>query len=118
MAERKFISPTGIVSSEAVKLDFEGAQRFDKVLVGKLGVFFRDGFRTKYVPYGELEHAFIRVQEVNGKLCCGTAVFTYFRLILVCGGKEWGDIISEKEKEMDDALALIAKRSPGTKIGV
>ena len=118
MAEKKLTTPQGGVTDAAAVADMESAQRFDRVLVGTLGVYFRDGFKTKYVPYSLLEHAFIRVQEVNGRMCCGKAVFHYFRLILVCGGREWGNIISEDEKAMDDALALIAKRSPATRIGV
>ena len=117
MSEKKFHSPSGPVTDSAVAADHAGAQVFDRALVGALGVYYRDGFKTKYVPYSSLERAFIRVQEVNGRLCCGKAVFAYFRLILVVNGKEWGDIMSEDEKAMDDALAAIARRSPSTAIG-
>lgn len=117
MAEKKFSSPSGPVSDAAITADYDGAQRFDKVLVGSLGVYYRDGFKIKYVPYTALERAFIRVQEVNGRMCCGKAVFSYFRLVFVVRGKEWGDAISEDEKAMDDALAAIARRSPATAIG-
>ena len=117
MAEKKFSSPSGVVTDAAVAADFVSAKAFDKALVGALGVYYRDGFRTKYVPYSALERAFIRVQEVNGRLCCGRATFAYFRLVLVVNGKEWGDVMSEDEKAMDDALAAIAQRSPSTAIG-
>ena len=117
MSEKKFTAPSGVVSDAAVTADFDAAQRFDKVLVGSLGVYYRDGFKTKYVPYAQLERAFIRVQEVNGRMCCGKAVFHYFRLVFVVGGKEWGDVISEDEKATDDALSEIARRSPATAIG-
>ena len=117
MAEKKFHSPAGVVTDAALAADFDGAQVFDRVCVGATGVYYRDGFKTKYVPYSALERAFIRVQEVNGRFCCGKAVFAYYRLVLVVDGKEWGDIMSEDEKAMDDALAAIAQRSPATAIG-
>lgn len=117
MAEKKFSSPAGVVADAAVNADFESAQTFDKVFVGRLGIYYRDGFKTKYVPYASLERAFIRVQEVNGRMCCASATFHYFRLILVVDEKEWGNILSEDEKAMDDALAAIAARSPATAIG-
>ena len=117
MSEKKFTAPSGTLSDAALAADYESALRFDKVLVGVQGVYYRDGFKLKFVPYDALERAFIRIQEVNGKLCCGKATFAYYRLILVVGGKEWGDIISEDEKAMDDALAAIAARSPSTAIG-
>lgn len=117
MSDKKFTTPSGVVTDAGIAADFDSAQRFDKVLVGSLGVYYRDGFKTKYVPYADLERAFIRVQEVNGRMCCGKAVFHYFRLVFVVGGKEWGDVISEDEKATDDALAEIARRSPATAIG-
>lgn len=117
MAEKNYYSPSGPVSGADVQADFEGAVKYDKVFVGALGVYFQDGFRKKYVPYSVLERAFIRIQEVNGRMCCGKAVFAYYRLILVVNGKEWGNVMSEDEKAMDDALAAIAERSPNTAIG-
>ena len=117
MAEKKFYSPAGLVTDAAVAADHESAGKFDKALVGALGVYYRDGFKTKYVPYSALERAFIRIQEVNGRFCCGKAVFAYYRLVLVVNGKEWGDIMSEDEHAMDEALAEIARRSPATAIG-
>lgn len=117
MAEKKYLTPGGTVSGGTIDADCESAQLFDKVRVGTLGVYFREGFRVKHVPYTALERAFIRVQEVNGRLCCGKAVFAYFRLVFVVNGKEWADVISEDEKAMDDALAEIAARSPATAIG-
>lgn len=118
MAEKKFAGINGTVIDEAVNADFEQAIQFDKVRVGKLGVYFRDGFKTRYLAYDLIERVFIRIQEVNGKLCCGNTVLQYFRLVFVKDGKEFADVISENEKALDEALALIAVNAPGVKIGV
>ena len=117
MSERKIYSPSGAVSDVSIVSDFENSVLYDKAYIGKLGVYYRDGFRLKYVPYPCLERAFIRVQEVNGRFCCGKAVFAYYKLVLVVDGKEWGEILSEDEKAMDEALAEISRRSPATAIG-
>ena len=117
MAERKFHGPGGAISSPELSADFEAAESFDKVRVGKLGVYWREGFRLRALPYGSFERVFIRIQEVNGKLCCGKAVFQYFRLVFVRGGKEYADVMSEDEAAMDAALARIAELSPETQIG-
>ena len=117
MADKRFFSPSGAVCDAAVESDFDRAERYDKVFVGALGVYYRDGFRFKYVPYPALERAFIRVQEVNGRLCCGTANFEYYRLVFVSGGQEIADVMSEKEKEMDAALACIHEAAPAIAIG-
>ena len=117
MAEKRFIGVSGAVSSAGLCADYDAAERFDKLKVGKLGVYFRDGLRTRFLAYGDFERAFIRIHEVNGKLCCGKAVFQYFRMVFVRDGKEFADVIGEDEKAMDAALARIAELSPATLIG-
>ena len=114
MAEKKFAGINGAVTSPEVSADYEAAAEFDKVKVGKLGVYFRDGFKTRFMDYTLLERVFIRIQEVNGRMCCGNTVFAYYRLVFVVDGKEIADTISEDEKAMDDALALIKANAPAS----
>ena len=80
MSDKSFSGLNGSVDSPAVSDDFESARLFDKVRVGRLGVYFRDGFKTRFLDYPSLERVFIRVQQVNGRMCCGTANFEYYRL--------------------------------------
>ena len=117
MANKKFAGIHGPVETAAVNADFDSAEVFDKVRVGKQGVYFRDGFKTRFLDYASLERVFIRVQQVNGRMCCGNATFEYFRLVFVSDGKEIADVISEKEKAMDDALARIGELAPNLAIG-
>lgn len=119
MADKKFHIPGGVVTEEKFAADFEAAPEFDKVKVGKLGVYYRDGLKTRLVPFDIMERAFIRVQEVRGRMCCGSAIFAYFRLIFLVNGKEIiCDHISEKEEAMDAALAKIAENAPAVAIGI
>ena len=117
MAEKKFAGVNGTVSSPELAADYEAAEKFDKLRVGRLGVYFRDGLRTRFLAYGDFERAFIRIQEVNGRMCCGNAVFHYFRMVFVREGKEFLDVISEDEAAMDRALDRIRALSPATLIG-
>ena len=50
-------------------------------------------------------------------MCCGTANFEYYRLVFVRDGEEIADVMSEKEKEMDAALACIHEMAPAIAIG-
>ena len=118
MADKTFAGLGGPVSGEDLEADFDTAQKFDKLKVGRLGVYYRDGFKTRFLAYNKLERAFIRVQEVRGRMCCGQAFFAYFRMVFVSGGKEYADVLSEDEKAMDAALSAIAKAAPALKIGV
>ena len=98
--------------------DYARAQTFDKLHVGDRGVYFKDGFRIRFIPYEEMDQAFIRVHEVNGRLCCGSAVFHYYRMVFMRDGKEFADMISEKEDAMDQALAAIAAKAPAVAVGL
>ena len=118
MAENKFAGLSGPVESDAVCADFDAAQKFDKLRVGRLGVYYKEGFKTRYLAYEGMERAFIRVQEVRGRMCCGQAFWAYFRMVFVCGGKEYDEVLSENEQLMRDALAAVEKNAPGVKIGV
>ena len=108
MAEKKFAGIRGTLESDELSADFDSAAVFEKLRVGEKGVYFRDGLRTRYIPYDYIDRAFIRVQETRSRMCCGQANFNYFRIVFVHDGKEFADYLSEKEKEMDDALAAIA----------
>ena len=117
MSEKKFAGLDGTVESAELSADYEAAEVFEKLRVGKKGVYFRDGFKLRFLDYKLLERVFIRVQAVNGRLCCGTANFEYYRLVFVRGGKEIADVLSENEQLMDAALAKIGERAPNLAIG-
>ncbi len=118
MAEKKFSGLGGVIDAPDISADFESAAVFDRVRVGKRGVYFREGFKTRFLDYAALERVFIRVQGVNGRLCCGTANFEYYKLVFVSGGKEVAEVFSEDEKATDAALAAIAENAPALAIGV
>ena len=113
----RFSGIHGRITDPAVTEEYEAAERFDKVCVGNTGVFFPYNLSIKYIPYKYIDRVFIRINEVNGRMCCGKAVFQYFRLVFVRDGKEFIDVISEDEKAMDDALAAIAEKAPDVAIG-
>ncbi len=114
MADKKFSTTGGTVDTPEVNTDYDNAKVFDKLRIGSLGVYFRDGLRVKYIPYSEMDRAFIRVQQTQARMCCGQANLDYFRMVFVHDGKEFADILSEKESIMDAALAEIASHGVTT----
>lgn len=113
----KISSPYSNIESNILLSDYENAKQFDKLRVGKKGIYFPSGFSTKFIPYDYIENTFIRIHEVNGKLCCGSTKFQYFRIVFVHDGKEFADYISEQEGLMDEALKEISKNAPTIKVG-
>ena len=69
MAARVFAGIRGRVDLPEVSRDFEESTKLDKVRIGRLGVFFRDGFKIRFMEYSLFERVFIRVQQVNLKTC-------------------------------------------------
>lgn len=118
MAEKSFRTPSGTVESAEITADYNNAEKFEQVKIGNLGVYYRSGFSVHFLPYSSMERVFIRIHEVNGRLCCGNTTFSYYKLVFVCGGKEIADIISENEKLMDAALARIHELAPEIPVGV
>ena len=114
MAEKRFAGVDGPVETAEVTADFESAQTFERLRVGDLGVYFRDGLKVRFIPYSFLDRAFIRIQETRSRMCCGQANFNYFRVVFVHDGKEFADYMSEKEQLMDQALAAIASHGVAT----
>ena len=114
MAEKKFSGVNGSVDLPEISSDYESAKTYDKLRVGNLGVYYRDGLKTKYIPYDYMDRAFIRVQETRSRMCCGQANWNYFRIVFVHEGKEFADYLSEKETEMDEALAAIGEHGVTT----
>lgn len=117
MAEKKFTGPVEGQVLSALSADYEQAETFDRLRVGDLAVYYRDGFRIKAVPYSRMERAFIRVQQVRGRMCCGETAFLYFRIVFLVDGKEIADNMSENEKAMDAALARIHEKAPQVPVG-
>ena len=114
MADKKFAGVHGAVNTPEVNEDYEQAPVFDKIRVGRLGVYYRDGLRIKFIPFDYLDRAFIRVQETRSRMCCGQANFAYYRIVFVHDGKEFADYLSEDEQATDLALAEIEKHGVAT----
>ena len=117
MAEKRFAGPVEGLDSAALAADRDSAAVFDKLRVGRLAVYYRDGFRVKAIPFSRMERAFIRVQQVRGRMCCGETAFFYYRMVFLVDGKELADYMSEDEKAMDAALAAIHEAAPEVPVG-
>ena len=114
---KKITGIEGQIIDAAVIADYENAQVFEKIRVGAAGVFLPHNLTVKYIPFSYIDNAFKRINEVNGRLCCGNASFYYYRLVLAHDGKEFIDYLTENEKTIDDALRAIASADGRIKIG-
>ena len=107
-----FITPADMAFAQsALDLDHSSADRFDPLRVGKLGVYFRRGFRRHFIPFNALEAVVLREQTLLNVPRCGRAIHSYHHLVFVLGEKETGDLISEDRKLFEAAAELIKERA-------
>ena len=103
-----------ILRDEEHAADYQNAPAIGRVRFGALCFYYRD-LGVKYaVPYEYIERAFIRISETQPD---DSPPIYYYRLILVHGGKEFANLIFNKETEADDALAKLSELSPDMAVG-
>lgn len=103
-----------VITDEAYVNDYTDAPAIGRVRFGKLSFYYRDLGRKYYVPYDYIERAFIRISETQPD---DSPPIYYYRLILVHGEKEFANLIFNKEKEADDALARLSECAPKMAVG-
>ena len=103
-----------IIKDEAFLEDYSTALAIGRVRFGKLSFYYRDLGRKYAVPYDYIERAFIRISETQPD---DSPPIYYYRLILVHGGKEFANLIFNKEQEADDALAKLSECAPQMAVG-
>ena len=94
--------------------DYKNAPSIGRVRFGSLCFYYRDLGVKYYVPYDYIERAFIRISETQPD---DSPPIYYYRLILVHGEKEFANLIFNKEKDADDALARLSERAPDMAVG-
>ncbi len=105
------------VTGEPAGDRFGAAERYGRCLIGQDGVAFPQRLSKKFLTWGDLSRAFLRVQEVNAKMCCGSANFDLPYLILrTKDGVEFSTSFSER-READRALEAIQRFAPDLPIG-
>lgn len=69
-------------TDEQLENDLKQARNMGKVRLGELVLFFSRFAGGTFMPYSEVQHAYLRQEEVNARMCCGRANFDQFFLML------------------------------------
>lgn len=105
------------LSKADLESDLRGAKPVGKVRLGQHVLFFSRFAGGTFMPYSEIQHAYLRQEEVNARLCCGRANFDQFYLMLL--GSD-GALRKHQVSDMTSgklALEHIAARNPACLIG-
>lgn len=116
MAKKLYVANEPVEDAR-LSADLAAAQGFDKVRVGKLGVYFVKLLKTTFYPYESITRAFVRIYEGTARLCCGSPGTNYTCLVLELSDGSFAEAYTESEKAMHSALRAIQENAPEVIVG-
>jgi len=101
---------------ELLEREFSQARNIGKVQLGESCLFFKKFSGATYLPYGRILRAWLRQEEVKARMCCATANFDQFYVVMDCddGQQRRGQVIDKSTGQ--SCLDHIAARNPAAKI--
>lgn len=97
------------ISDEAHIADYNSAERVGRAFLGSLCFYYRDLGVKYYAPYDYIEQAYGKISETHPD---DSPAYYYYRLILVHRGKEFANLIFDKEEQIPYLLGELQKRNP------
>lgn len=80
-------------------------------------VEYKKGFKWYTLPYTDIVQAYLRVEEVNGKLCCGVASFDMFFLMMKTKEEELIKVEATSKEIVKEMLEVLKEKNTGIEIG-
>ncbi|MCM1040059.1 MAG: hypothetical protein NC434_12120 [Ruminococcus sp.] len=78
---------------------------------------YKKGFKWYTIPYESIKQAYLRIEEVNGRLCCGVASFDMFFLMIKTADDELLKIEATSKDIVKEMLEEIRKKNDRVEIG-
>lgn len=103
------------IQDEAHIEDFNSAEDYGRVRLGKLALYYKDLGKRYYVPYDYIERSFTRINIVEPD---DSPAYFYYRLILCHGGKEFANLIYEEEAPVEKIHERLKEINPSIEYGV
>ena len=100
--------------AEAEQHGHQGLRKRPRLRLGKHALYYRDLGKDYFVPYDYIDRAFIRISECQPD---DSPAYYYYRLILVHEGKEFANLIFNKEEEVDRIHARLREIHPEIQYG-
>ncbi|MBR6527229.1 MAG: hypothetical protein IKT45_04725 [Lachnospiraceae bacterium] len=118
MARFSFQSMTEI-SMDPVLLerDWKEAHPVDTIRLGQRCLYCPGMLKVRYVPYYQIQWAFLRAQETRMSMCCGRVLVDIWYLLLYADGKEIAKIEFQKKELAKEVLDYLEKNHKHILIG-
>lgn len=87
-----------------------------KVNITENGIETKGVLSKKLIPFEGISNAFLRIEEIEAKVCCGRANFDRSYLVLINQGKE--EVIEmETKAQVKHILEILKEKVPNITIG-
>lgn len=88
-----------------------------KIKLGEQELTYRRGFKWHTLPYEEITHAYLRIEEVKGRLCCSVANFDMHFLMLKTSAGELLKLEASSQEIVKRMLDELKEKNPNVSIG-
>lgn len=78
---------------------------------------YKKGLKWYSLPYEEIEHAYLRIEEVKGRLCCGVANFDLYFLVLKTRSGKLVKAEAGSQETVKEMLEALKKKNDKIEIG-
>lgn len=118
MRSYRFTAASGASRDEnEVRFDFNTAKVIGNVRYGQHFIFFQNMLKWLYVDYIDIVWAYRRLEDVQSKLCCGTAGFEIHSLMLVTKNKDRLGVPVGSRENAVEGLNMIGMHNPFVDVG-
>ncbi len=109
--------PGAVLPTQALAQDYAQARNMGKVHLGEQCLYLRKFSGVSCLPYSQITRAWLRQEEVKARMCCTTANFDQFHLVMACadGQERRGQVLDKPTGQQ--CLDHIAAQNPSVKIG-
>ncbi len=88
-----------------------------KIKFGEQELTYKRGFKWYTLPYEEITHAYLRIEEVKGRLCCGVANFDMHFLMLKTSAGELLKLEASSQEIVKRMLDEVKEKNQNVSIG-
>ncbi|MCM1125769.1 MAG: hypothetical protein NC429_04800 [Lachnospiraceae bacterium] len=88
-----------------------------KVKLGEQELSYRRGFKWYALPYEDITHAYLRIEEVRSKLCCAMANLDMHFLVLKTKKGELLKLEASSKESVKRMLDELKQKNPDVSIG-
>ena len=88
-----------------------------KIKLYDTSLTYKKGFKWNALPYTEIINAYLRIEEVNGRLCCGVASFDMHFLMLKTKSGELIKVEGSSKEIVKEILDVLSQKNSEIVIG-